>query len=294
MIRFGIACTGYKGRIFLERMLEATPSAKLGTLFCYRASGQEASESDAIVATAQRLKIPLVEKRRLERCDLAGFDVVFFVGWQYLLVNPPESAVVFHDALLPRYRGFAPTVTALLNGDTEIGVSALAPAEEVDSGDLLGQTRVALTYPIKIADALRKQAEATASLALRLLTEWPDIPREPQDHDCATYSIWRSGEDGQIDWGASAESICRFIDAVGWPYPGAYTRLNGETITVTDATPLPDLRFEIRQPGKVWRFDENKPVVVCGEGLLRIDAARNAAGAPIRVKQLRTRLGAGG
>jgi methionyl-tRNA formyltransferase len=53
-----------------------------------------------------------------------------------------------HDSLLPKYRGFAPLPNALINGEREVGVTALFASEEYDMGDIVCQRRLAVEYPM--------------------------------------------------------------------------------------------------------------------------------------------------
>ena len=51
------------------------------------------------------------------------------------------------------------------------------------------------------------------------------------------------------------------------------------------------MKFEIRQPGKIWSLQDGEPVVVCGAGMLAIVAARRLDGRPVHFRFLRRRLG---
>ncbi len=226
-----------------------------------------------------------------KRPALPSDELTFFIGWQFLVASPSRYAVVFHDSLLPQYRGFAPTVSALINGDPEIGVTALVPNSGVDEGDIIAQKAVTISHPIRIDRALSLQAGLMAELAISIHEAWliGDFSAQPQDHRCATYSIWRDRDDHIIDWSLSAEEILRFIYAVGLPYAGAITRLGGEELVIDDATVFPDLYFVQRHCGKVWQLDAGRPVVVCGSGLLRLDRVRKN-GEVYQFSRLRLRL----
>lgn len=196
------------------------------------------------------------------------------ISWRWMLDLVSTRLIVFHDSLLPRYRGFNPLVTALINGDEEIGVTALFAAGEYDRGDILAQSSTRISYPIKIQQAIELVAHNYVELALaiaRRILEGETLQGTPQVDAQATYSLWRDEEDYRIDWTRSADQIRRFVDAVGYPYKGASTLVNGHLARVLDVEVLPDVRIENRVPGKVIFMRERKPVVVCGSGLLRID-----------------------
>jgi methionyl-tRNA formyltransferase len=107
----------------------------------------------------------------------------------------------------------------------------------------------------------------------------------------ATFSIWRDDANYEIDWWGSADAIERFVNAVGYPYAGARTTVDGvETIRISDVTALPDMPFEIREAGKIWRLDNGNPVIICGVGMLRIDNSRREDGSIFAFQRLRSRL----
>ena len=203
--------------------------------------------------------------------------------------------IVFHDSLLPRYRGFAPTVAALIAGDTTIGVSAFRPEPGVDTGAIIDQEPLDIAYPATIREVYQQLGGAYANLARRLLAraEQGPLAGVAQVESAATYSLWRDEDDYAIDWTQSANQIRRFVDAVGWPYLGAKTRYLGEEIRIGQAEVLPDLKFVNRQAGKLWSIGPTRATaeVVCGDGVLHISEAKFADGRPVLFTSLRQRLG---
>jgi methionyl-tRNA formyltransferase len=95
----------------------------------------------------------------------------------------------------------------------------------------------------------------------------------PQDEEKATYSLWRDEEDYKINWNHNAADIKRFIDAVGFPYLCAFSKIKGRTIRVINAEIEQDVIIMNRDSGKILFFKGNEPIVVCGKGLLRITEA---------------------
>ncbi|HUA63351.1 MAG TPA: formyltransferase family protein [Verrucomicrobiae bacterium] len=215
------------------------------------------------------------------------------VAWRWL-IRGVENLITLHDSLLPRYRGFAPVVNALLNGEQEIGVTALYATDEYDTGDIIRQERVAIEYPIKIQQAIERitplYAEIAGGIASAIVDGKP-LPRSKQDESQASYSPWRDDSDYQIPWTSDAARIRRFIDAVGYPYLGARTLLNGKTAIIHDAVEEADVRIEDRAAGKVIFERDGMPVVVCGSGLLRITRMTTVDGADLLpLKRFRSRF----
>ena len=200
------------------------------------------------------------------------------VSWRWLINLPETELVVFHDSLLPRYRGFAPLVAALVNGDERIGVTALFAADNYDQGDIIAQLQASITYPIKIQAAIELLIDCYCQLAMEIsdkIVEGSALTGTPQDDTQATYSLWRDDDDYAIDWSQTATRIKRFIDAVGVPYAGASTNLADRKARVLEAEVVSDVGIEHRTPGKVIFMESGSPVVVCGQGLLRITDLRD-------------------
>jgi methionyl-tRNA formyltransferase len=203
---------------------------------------------------------------------------IFAISWRWMIDHPQNRLIVFHDSLLPKYRGFAPLVNMLINGETTIGVTAVFGAEDYDRGAVIGQKSSNISYPIKIADAIRINTQNYMDLAEEIaiqLTEVSELPAAEQNECEATYSIWRDSEDYFIDWTMGADQIVRFIDAVGSPYAGARTHTADEKIVVVeDAEPVDDIECELRHCGKVVFVKDSCPIVICGRGLLKINSAK--------------------
>ncbi len=284
-----VCAAGLKGFAFVEGLL--LEGIKIDAIVTYDQADDQARCSERLRELAVHGSVNLLESRRpIPRPE----DLTFLVGWQHLLPQITPSTVVFHDSMLPRYRGFAPTATALINGDPEIGVTALQPNENVDEGPIIAQRSLSISYPIKIETALTLQAGLMKDLAIDIVDRWRrnQLSATPQQEDSATYSIWRDAADYEIDWSSDAQAIERFVNAVGFPYPGARTTVGGtEIVRIFDITVLPEMHFEIRDAGKIWKLDNGKPIVVCGVGMVRIDKWRRENGSEFAFQRLRTRLG---
>lgn len=287
--RIAVCAVGLKGATFLEGLLKRGVSIDL--VATYRQADDRSRGFERMRELAAHHLIEMLETRRPV---LQPGDLVLLVGWQQLLATVTPTTVVFHDSLLPRYRGFAPTVTALINGDREIGVTALTPTNTVDAGPVIAQRAIPLSYPVKIQSALERQAGLMIDIATDIVTQWKNdgLMSKPQPEHGATYSVWRDDADFEIDWTDTADEIERFVNAVGHPYAGARTTVGGtETIRISDVTALPDLHFEIRDVGKIWSLENGRATVICGAGMLRIERCYREDGSAFLFQRLRARLG---
>jgi methionyl-tRNA formyltransferase len=207
------------------------------------------------------------------------------ISWRWIIKKEEcDSLYVLHDSLLPKYRGFAPLVTALINGEPYVGATLLKASKRYDEGNIVYQQKASITYPCKIQSAILIISEIYANLAINLVEALRDhaaIPSVLQRHEDATYSLWRDAFDYHINWASDAERIARFVDAVGFPYKGAHTLMNNNPVIIREANALPDIAIENRTSGKIIDIEAGKPVVVCGRGLLRIFEMEDENGSPL-------------
>lgn len=204
-----------------------------------------------------------------------GTDLYSFaIGWRWI-IDPGQvkNLIILHDSILPKYRGFNPLVSALLNGDTKIGVTALYASQKYDQGDIILQSIKDIKYPININDAIEIISDSYCELVITimdLINNGQKLPRHEQEESKASYSLWRDEEDYQINWNWDSSKIIRFINATGFPYRGASSLVDGEKIRILEATEIKDVKIENRTVGKVIFLENSNPVVVCGKGLLKL------------------------
>lgn len=246
------------------------------------ATGMSDEAHKTIEAFAKDCDIPTF--LRAHPPEYAG-DWSIAAGWRWMLDVP--NLIVLHDSLLPRYRGHSPLITALVNGDPNVGVTAFLAADEPDTGPIIAQRSTPVTHPTTMRATLDRLAPLYGELAAQVLGEIPDVRYTAQDHSAATYSVWRDEDDYRIDWNQDDRSIVRLIGACSDPFPGAWTtapRTNRfpVDIRITDAAVEPDVRFEQRHPGKVAFVRDGCPIVVCGTGMVRVLAS--SASLPYRTR----------
>ena len=219
-------------------------------------------------------------------------SLVFVVGWQFLLSEEVEKCIVFHNTLLPKLRGFSPTVTALLCGDNVIGVTAFRPAAIIDCGPIYGVREVHVPPGASLQMVFDLQTTAMVELALELAEQAyrGNLHPRAQDESAATYSLWRDDFDYFIDWRRSAREIIRQLEFVGFPYDGAKAVLGDQLLIILKARLVRDISFAIRDPGKLWQIKDRCALVVCGTGTMWIDEALDIDRRPFRFESLRTRF----
>jgi len=169
-----------------------------------------------------------VGSRHLEHFwESASFDLMFAVSWRYIIPSRVYrrarlGTFVFHDSMLPEYRGFSPTVWSMVNGEDHTGVTLFEIAPGIDEGDIVAQKRVSIDPDDTIATLINRVTQTYLELLEQNLGHLiaGNAPRYPQDHSKASYTCKRLPEDNRIDWAASTERVYNLIRAVSPPYSG--------------------------------------------------------------------------
>lgn len=202
---------------------------------------------------------------------------IFVVGWYTLLKDVLLNAHDFfgvHYSPLPRYRGNAPVVWQIINGEPDIGVTLFKFSGGMDDGDYVGQVMFPLLdsdhigsvlakADLAAADLLRVHAQAIVDGVVHLI---------PQDHSQATYCSLRVPVDGRIDWHWSAIKIVNFIRAQSAPYPGAFvSHESGGKVVIHHA--VLDHRIIHAPIGAVFERRFDGVVIKCGDGAVKIVSA---------------------
>jgi len=156
-------------------------------------------------------------------------DLIVAMGWYHIIPKsildiPKFGCVGIHASLLPKYRGGAPLVWTIINGEKKTGISFIYLDERADVGDVIAQKEFSITKK----DTIKTVYEKATSSALRILEDYiPKIkagkaPRIKQDETKATYFPQRKPEQGIINWDEGSKEIYNFIRALTKPYPGAF------------------------------------------------------------------------
>jgi methionyl-tRNA formyltransferase len=172
-----------------------------------------------------------------------------------------------HTSVLPRYRGAAPIQYALLNGDTETGVSIQKMVKKMDAGDLVHFKTVRIS-PAETGGQLYTRLKFEAALAMNDLVEKvlrQEVTYTKQDESQVTFAPTLKKEDGLLRFETSTiDSILNRIRALD-PWPGTYCFLNGKRLKVLRAE-----RYHRKlAPGKAEN-DLGSLVVGCLDGSLRL------------------------
>ncbi|CCQ89582.1 Methionyl-tRNA formyltransferase [Nitrospina gracilis 3/211] len=197
-----------------------------------------------------------VEQLRPMKPDL----IVVIAYGQLLKPNflelPKHFCMNIHASILPKYRGAAPINWAIINGETETGVTTMKIDPGLDSGDMLLIRKVPIGPDDTAQDLHDALADAGAKLALESIDqlEAGTLPIAPQDHDEATFARKLKKEDGFICWTQSAQRLHDLVRGLN-PWPGAYTFLNGHRLKLYKTETAP--RQQKDEAGRVMRVTKH-------------------------------------
>lgn len=176
---------------------------------------------------------------------------------------PTFGSINVHASLLPRYRGAAPINWAILNGETETGVTIMHMAKKLDAGDIVTVRRTPID-PNEDAETLfARLAELGAQLLSETipLIESGAATRTPQDEAQSTYAPMLSRTLSPIDWKKPSRVILDQIRGL-IPWPVASTVLDGKTLKIYQAQPC---KATNEVPG-MMRAVKGGIEAACGDG----------------------------
>ena len=189
-----------------------------------------------------------------------------------VLDYPRLGALNAHVSLLPKYRGAAPMQRAVMNGESETGVTVMYMAEGLDTGDIMLMESFPITETDDFETVHDTSARLSGELLLRAITHLEEgtAPRIPQDDEKASYAEKIEKEDCHIDFTLPAKVVSARVRGVT-PIPMAFAYQDGKMLklfrpTVTDGHGT---------PGEVIATDgkgEGSITIACGEGAIRFAA----------------------
>ena len=193
-------------------------------------------------------------------------DVAVVVAYGRILPDeflraPRRGCINVHFSLLPLYRGAAPANWAIINGETETGVTTMFIEPTLDTGPILLQRKTEIGAKETAPELMLRLAEIGAELLGETLARLDELTPRPQHDRDATFAPILKKEDGLIDWKESAFAIERRVRGFQ-PWPNAYTSYNSKGLTIWSAEPLANSGSAF---GKVLVAHGNELVVSCGE-----------------------------
>ena len=201
-----------------------------------------------------------------------------------ILEIPAIGCINVHASVLPKYRGAAPIQWAIINGETETGVTTMLMDVGMDTGDILLTATEAILPDDTAATLQDRLANLGADLLIDTLDRLADgrLTPTPQDHSQATVAPMLKKTDGRIDWTQSAAAIANRIRGMT-PWPGAFTYLDGKLLKIYRAAPA--LSDAAAAPGTVVAGFEDELRVTTGDGALAVLELQGESGKRLTAKE---------
>ncbi len=245
---------------------------------------------------AQREQIPLLQPLKIKDPEfhhaLAGWkpDLIAVAAFGRILPSailslPPLGCINVHGSLLPKYRGAGPIQWAIINGETETGITTMLMDEGMDTGSILLQEVIPITPDDTAGTLSPRLAELGGRLLVKTIAQLKAgtlVPR-PQDSSRATLAPLLKKEDGAIDWALPAADLANRVRGLS-PWPGTYTTLTGgDRWTIWRALALPGP--VIKPPGMVVAVTSEAIHVATGKGVLAVTELQPANSRRMAISQ---------
>ena len=142
-------------------------------------------------------------------------DLIVVSGWYHIIKEeilgiPPKGVIGLHSSLLPQYRGGAPLVWQLINGEKTAGITLFYMERGTDTGDVIGQRETAIEEDDDIGTLYKKVGEKGIGLLQEYIPQIAEgcAPRKRQT-GVEQYRVYpqRKPEDGQINWSEKSRDI---------------------------------------------------------------------------------------
>ena len=242
--------------------------------------------SPPVKEEALKLGLPVLQPASLleeeTAASLAAFEADLFVVVAFsilpepILRLPAVGSVNLHPSQLPAYRGAAPIIWAVIEGDSETGLTTFLLTKAIDAGDILMQKRV----PIGADETAGELEGRLQKLGAELVVETVDglesdaLKPVPQANPPASRAPKVSREDGRVVWSRPAAQLRNLIRGTN-PVPGAFTEWSGSTLKLHRSRLADPASFA--EPGTVLAADDRTGLIVAtGSGSLELTEVQPA------------------
>lgn len=204
------------------------------------------------------------------------------VNWRFVIPGSvldlfSRGLLNLHLGNLPDYKGNATVNWSILAGEEHIFANVHTMVAALDAGDILAREAIPITPSTYVGDILAAtEALAPALFRQALVRAHLDPPQiELAGSTDGLRCFPRRPEDGLIDWSQTADQVCRLVRASSHPFPGAFSHLDGERVTVWRARVATDPGRVLAVPGQVLAADgvAGTLQVACGTGSVHLELA---------------------
>ncbi len=233
-----------------------------------------AVEKDLLVLQPEKLKNPeFLQYLKALQADIqvvVAFRMLPEVVWNM----PPMGTINVHGSLLPQYRGAAPINWAVINGETETGVTTFKLQHAIDTGDILLQQSILIGAEENVGEIHDKMKLIGAATLIKTIQGLAEGTLE----EISQFSILNSQleikhapkiftETCVIDWTKSVDEIHNLIRGLS-PYPSAFTNLNNKKLKIFKSSK--ELASHEHKVGKVFTDNKTYLKFSCSNGFIHL------------------------
>jgi methionyl-tRNA formyltransferase len=277
-MRIGIMTSGLLGyKVFSEMIEQIDQPLFIATDELSEIVIEEAQKNQIPLFTGNPRNGALVEFIKQYQMEL---DLILSINYLFLLdeelLDFLPISINIHGSMLPKYRGRTPHVWAIINGESQTGVTAHVIDSGCDTGDVVKQQKVLIENYDTGATMLEKYEQIYPNLLLSVIKDMQSgkLQRMKQDDLMATYFGKRTPDDGLINWSWHKERIRNWVRAQAHPYPGAFTMLEGQKVVIDEVT-YSELGFsDTIENGTILQCGEI-PIIKCPNGAIQLSKIRN-------------------
>lgn len=245
--------------------------------------GHKLYESD-VKRFAKERGLPVMQPEKLKSQEfleqLRNYNADLFIVIAFRMLPrevwqmPRLGTFNLHASLLPRYRGAAPINRAVMNGDTETGVTTFFLKHEIDTGEIIKQRKIDILPEDNVGDVHDKLMYLGADMVVETvnailegnLTTQP----QPEGEFIPAPKIFK--EDCRIDWRRSAVEIHNHVRGLS-PYPAAWTTIEDESGRILECKIFTTALTSITSDGETigtLRIDGDRLYVATSDCMIEI------------------------
>ncbi len=275
---------------FGKAVLEALATREEHEIAGVFAAPDRSRSREPLAVAAEGMGLPVWQFKRMRdpECidvfrsldpDLCVMAYVTDIVPNEIIEAPSHGTIQYHPSLLPLHRGPSSINWAIINGDTETGLSIFWPDEGLDTGPILLQKRVEISSEDTVGSLYFNHLfpmGVNAILESIDLVAAGDAPKIVQDESAATYEGWCGADDAHVDWSKDANTVHNLIRGCD-PQPGAWSMLNSEKVAFFGST-IASSEDESTAPGTIIGLSDEGMVVACDAGAVQVRRARIGRG----------------
>ncbi len=210
--------------------------------------------------------ISLLKSYRADIQVVVAFRMLPEIVWNM----PPLGTINVHASLLPQYRGAAPINWAIINGETQTGVTTFKLKHQIDTGNILLQHVVPIEEKDTagtLHDKLMQSGAALIVQTLNYIREDHMTEKEQQAEESTKHAPKLYTDTCVIHWNQTTKQVYNHIRGLS-PYPAAFTKINGKMLKLYSVEPILSLHHV--EPSSIQTDHKSYIHIACLDGFINV------------------------